>query len=136
MSKACAILGVAAAIIVMQLKTTNAALPESFDATSRRGLLISFQPNLNPLVINRIHSWDILVRDASGGALTAAELTLRGGMPEHDHGMPTQPAVTAETEPGRYRMDGLRFHMPGLWRLELDIVTDEFTDTAVIEFRL
>ena len=24
----------------------------------------------------------------------------------------------------------------GVWRLELDIVTDEFTDTAVIEFRL
>ena len=39
------------------------------------------------------------------------------GMPDHDHGLPTQPQVTSRLENGDYLLEGVRFHMPGKWQL-------------------
>lgn len=41
-------------------------------------------------------------------------------MPEHRHGMNYRALVTAEA-PGRYRADGLLFHMPGRWELIFEV---------------
>ena len=55
-------------------------------------------------------------------------------MPEHDHGLPTAPRVTRELEPGRYLLEGVRFHMGGRWELILQIETAGAADTARFEF--
>ena len=41
-------------------------------------------------------------------------------MPEHRHGMNYRPTVAATGE-GRYRAEGLLFHMPGRWQLLFDV---------------
>jgi hypothetical protein len=41
-------------------------------------------------------------------------------MPEHRHGMNYRPTV-ATTGIGRYRAEGLLFHMPGRWQLHFDV---------------
>jgi hypothetical protein len=41
-------------------------------------------------------------------------------MPEHRHGMNYRPTVAA-TGAGRYRAEGLLFHMPGRWQLLFDV---------------
>lgn len=44
------------------------------------------------------------------------ELEVDAGMPAHDHGMFTAPQVTV-VAPGRFRVGGMLFHMPGQWRM-------------------
>ena len=41
-------------------------------------------------------------------------------MPAHRHGMNSRARVV-ETGPGRYRAEGLMFHMPGRWELRFDV---------------
>ena len=69
----------------------------------------------------------------SVGEVFAAEITICGGdasavekiqveaiMPAHRHGMNYLPEIT-KIEPGRYRADGLLFHMPGKWRIDVAV---------------
>ena len=54
-------------------------------------------------------------------------------MPEHRHGMNYRAAVTT-TGPGRFRAEGLLFHMPGRWDLSFDVAARGATEpvTAVL----
>ena len=42
-------------------------------------------------------------------------------MPAHGHGMNYRPAAT-RTAPGHYRFTGLMLHMPGTWRVTIDLL--------------
>ena len=42
-------------------------------------------------------------------------------MPQHGHGLPTQPRVTRELAEGSYQLDGMKFSMTGWWELKLAI---------------
>ena len=44
-------------------------------------------------------------------------------MPEHDHGLATNPRMTAERAPGEYLIEGMKFHMNGHWEIVLSIRT-------------
>ena len=51
----------------------------------------------------------------------AAELLAVGAtMPEHRHGMHYRATITAKGE-GRFRAEGLLFHMPGRWEINFDV---------------
>lgn len=41
-------------------------------------------------------------------------------MPEHRHGMNYRPTIVSSGD-GRFRVDGLVFHMPGRWELDIDV---------------
>ena len=57
-------------------------------------------------------------------------------MPEHRHGMNYKVSVKPEAG-GRYRADGLLFHMPGRWELIFELraagQTDRLTFSEIIE---
>jgi hypothetical protein len=93
---------------------------------------VTYESELQPLVINRIHSWTLNVTDAAGTPVEGAVITVDGGMPIHDHGLPTQPRVTNEVAPGRYVLEGVRFHMPGSWELVVTIESGDVRDAVVI----
>jgi hypothetical protein len=42
-------------------------------------------------------------------------------MPQHGHGLPTQPRVTRELGDGTYQLDGMKFSMTGWWEIKLAI---------------
>lgn len=86
--------------------------------------------------INRIHSWILHVETAEGEPVENATIDVIGGMPEHDHGLPTRPRVTEELGGGDYRLDGVRFHMRGYWEIEVTVTTEDGTSVAVIPLRL
>ncbi len=48
------------------------------------------------------------------------ELLVDAWMPEHRHGMNYRPSVTA-LDGGRYRAEGLLFHMPGRWEFLFEL---------------
>jgi len=97
---------------------------------------VSFVSLLSPLEINRIHSWIVRVESADGGAVVGATLSVDGGMPEHDHGLPTVPRVTDELGDGRYKVEGLRFHMRGLWEIVVTIDDGAERDSVTIPLTL
>lgn len=105
--------------------------------TSKRGLfVVSYQSELEPLQINALHAWTLHIENPEGEAVTGAQITVDGGMPEHNHGLATRPRVSAESGNGNYRLEGLRFHMRGDWELLLTIVADGKTDTVVVKVTL
>lgn len=78
--------------------------------------------------LDRIHSWVVEIRDSSGRPVEDAILVVDGGMPEHEHGLPTRPEVRERLGKGRYRVDGMKFSMTGRWELVVRFWVDERPD--------
>ena len=97
---------------------------------------VSVAPELEPLAINTIHRWVVQVLSADGAPVPSAEISVRGGMPAHDHGLPTRPEATRYLGEGRYLIEGMRFHMTGYWEVILSIETDAQSDEVVIPLEL
>ncbi len=105
--------------------------------TSRSGdLQISYSSNLEPLTINQIHNWILYIATNEGTPVADAGLTIQGGMPEHDHGLPTRPRVTRYLGDGKYLLEGMRFHMPGAWEIQVTIDALGKQDAVVISLTL
>ncbi|MGI9271874.1 MAG: FixH family protein [Woeseiaceae bacterium] len=98
--------------------------------------VVRYQSELQPLQINKLHAWIIHVEDIDGTPVEGAIIEATGGMPLHDHGLPTRPRMTAEIGAGDYRLDGMRFHMAGEWQITILIHVGESTDTVVITLTL
>ena len=86
--------------------------------------------------INTIHNWIIHIEDSSGEAISGARLMLIGGMPIHDHGLPTRPQMTRELGDGDYLIEGMRFHMAGSWEIEVTIDLAGIQDVAIISLEI
>ena len=97
---------------------------------------VSYTSQLEPIVINRIHGWVLHVETRGGEPVDDAGIAVDGGMPEHDHGLPTAPEVTRNLGGGDYLVEGLRFHMNGYWELEFTITAGGETDTVVVPLTL
>jgi len=80
--------------------------------------------------INRIHSWELTINDAAGQPVNDAMVTVVGDMPEHGHGLPTQPEITKVGAGGLYRVDGMKFTMPGWWVVTVSIMVDGLHDSV------
>ena len=109
--------------------------PPLFEANSSQGYIVKVFSDSNPIVLNRIHEWQLSI-ERDNKPVSEANITLTGGMPNHNHGLPTQPEVTSESEPGLYFFVGILFHLPGLWKIIFNISGNDSEDTATIEFKL
>lgn len=83
------------------------------------GWQIAFAPSPAPLPTSRHFALDIVVCPPPGAALPAT-LMVDADMPAHRHGMNYRASVTA-LGGGRFRADGLMFHMAGRWRVIFDL---------------
>ncbi len=75
-----------------------------------------------PIVVGRHFALDIIVC-AKAGAPQPESLRVDARMPAHRHGMNYRVGVSA-AEAGRYRAEGLLFHMPGHWEFLFDVVAN------------
>jgi len=115
--------------------TQLAGVPDDLDfATTRttdQGVFeVTIEPELDPLQINELHQWQLQVKTADGQPVDDAEITIGGGMPQHGHGLPTQPQITEALGNGSYRVEGVRFNMAGWWELNLGIVANGQSDNV------
>jgi hypothetical protein len=97
---------------------------------------VTISSNLDPLSLNEIHSWTVHVETADGEAVENAEITVDGGMPEHNHGFPTAPEITEEGGGGEYLLEGVKFSMAGWWELKLDITAGDQSDSVTFNIIL
>lgn len=91
---------------------------------------------LEPIAINRIHAWELELRDARDTPVAEAQIAVDGGMPAHHHGLPTAPRVTKVLGPGRYLLEGVKFQMPGRWEMQFRIEAAAGTETLTLTLDL
>ena len=73
------------------------------------------------LKVRKLQTVRVSIADSSGMPVEGATIVVDGGMPQHGHGLPTQPRVTRSLGNGEYLVEGLRFNMGGWWVLRLDV---------------
>jgi hypothetical protein len=108
-----------------------ADLDVRMEKASAKGLYVVTLHPTAPAPLNRIHPWEITIRNSAGQAVDNARITLSGGMPQHFHSFPTKPEVTEGLGGGRYVLDGVKFSMTGWWEFRLAIDADRGEDTVI-----
>lgn len=102
--------------------TPPANLDLSLDKPSAAGAYrVALVPPAKAPAINQLHAWKVKLATPDGAPVHAARFMVDGGMPQHGHGLPTQPRVTRELEQGTYLLEGMRFSMTGWWEVKLGI---------------
>ena len=69
---------------------------------------------------------------AKGGAALPSAVRVDAWMPEHRHGMNYRAGVSA-LGGGRFRAEGLLFHMPGRWEFVFDVGGERLVDSVRLE---
>jgi hypothetical protein len=112
--------------------------PEGFVTRDRivsGGVVVHYRAVPAPIEIGRHFAVEAIVCTAPPGPPVVG-LRVDAEMPEHRHGMNYRARVSAAGE-GRYRAEGLLFHMPGRWQLIFDVDrgarTDRLTADVVLE---
>jgi hypothetical protein len=93
------------------------------------------QPS-QPLRPRQLQTILVFVTDAEGHTVDGATIAVGGGMPQHGHGLPTQPRVTKSLGSGTYEIGGVRFNMGGWWELSLDITGSAGSDKVTFNLAL
>ena len=81
----------------------------------------------DPLRIETGEPFALVLNVCTKNGKPAELVAVDAQMPEHRHGMNYRPSIVAG-ENGRYRAEGLVFHMPGRWELTFDVRAGEETE--------
>ena len=96
---------------------------------------VKFRPVPAKIAVGQHFSLELAVC-SNGGAPPPDAVEVDAQMPEHRHGMNYKASIKPGAS-GRYRADGLMFHMPGRWEIIFELraagVTDRATHSEVIE---
>lgn len=109
---------------------------EASRLSDEKHFVVRFTSHLDPIAINTMHAWTLHIQDRSGKPVTDATVEVEGGMPDHDHGLPTRPRVTQNQGGGDYLLEGMKFHMGGGWQVTLVIQQGETSDRVTFDLDL
>ena len=99
--------------------------------SSAGSYVVRFRPTPEPMPDNEVFALDVWVFDPAwpDAPLEDVELSVDAGMPQHGHGMNVVPTV-ARQDGGRFRVDGMLFHMTGEWQVYFDVTRGPVTERA------
>ncbi|TFW33198.1 FixH family protein [Massilia horti] len=89
--------------------------------TAKATYIVETRPAAGYAPLFKMHAWEVRVTSAAGQPLDGLKISVDGGMPQHGHGLPTQPKVTRQLGDGRYLVEGMKFSMPGWWEIKYKI---------------
>ena len=117
---------ICAAVVVVAFMTASATaclLPST--ALQQGAVQAVWKVEGAPIVVGKLFAVEVQVCPAHA-VLARVDAT----MPEHQHGMNYRPSVQriGNAKDGRWRADGLMFHMPGRWELRFDVQADGRTE--------
>lgn len=95
---------------------------------ARHVLLLRSAPAPVPLNAPFAIELALCARDGAAVALPRVD----AWMPAHRHGMNYRPSVTA-LGPGRFRAEGLLFHMPGRWEFVVEVAGERLAARQDLE---
>jgi len=102
--------------------TAGGSTPSEGSQPTSGGLYtVRWRSDGGSIPLNTLHTWTVHVDSAGGVPVADAQLNVDGGMPAHNHGMPSRPEVTANLGGGDYRVEGMQFQMPGAWVITVSV---------------
>jgi hypothetical protein len=104
-----------AALLFCAALPAAAACPLSAPALQQGGVQASWKIDGAPIAVGRHFAIEVQLCPADA-VLSRVDAT----MPAHRHGMNYRPSIQPLGD-GRWRAEGLMFHMPGAWELRLDV---------------
>ncbi|MEO8380825.1 MAG: FixH family protein [Acidobacteriota bacterium] len=104
--------------------------------TSAKGLYVATLQSAEPLRTRKLQTLQVSIADPSGAAVEGATIGIDGGMPQHGHGLPTQPRVTGTNGNGVYVIEGVRFNMGGWWEFKVAVDGPAGPDTITFNLAL
>jgi hypothetical protein len=114
-----------------------ADLDLSHSKPTEKGVFVAaVEPEAGTFRQGELHSWVLTLKKPDGTPVEDASISVDGGMPDHNHGLPTSPQVTAHLGKGRYRVEGVKFNMGGWWVLRFAISSPAGADEAVFNLTL
>lgn len=119
-------------LALRQPTTRPASPPWQYAIISSDGsYLVEFRTRPSAIPMNDVFAMDVRVsRIASNEAMPAQyDLSVDADMPEHLHGMNTQPKVTRNDD-GTFTARGMQLHMSGYWELYFDISAGGMSERA------
>lgn len=92
---------------------------------------LRYQITPTPLKLQQTFAITVAIFTDAALSQVAGDITLNvdGRMPQHRHGMNTEPIVK-KTGAGVFQVEGMLFHMAGRWQLIFDITRDGETVRA------
>ena len=126
--------GIAAAVM-LQPPPSNLDLSLS-KATEHGFYLATLSSGRLPVPVGAIHTWIVKVTTPDGEPVKHTAITIDGGMPQHGHGLPTQPKVTTDLGDGDHLIEGMKFNMGGWWTLTVSIDGPTGSDKATFNIVL
>lgn len=132
-----AFIAVSGIAVAKMMQPPPADLDLSLNKQTDRGLyMASVEPSLSPIVVGTMHGWVIHINTRDGKPVDQARIAVDGGMPQHGHGLPTEPEVSADLGDGRYQVEGMKFNMPGWWVVNLSVEGPDGSDTVTFNLVL
>jgi hypothetical protein len=112
------------------------SVPQGLDQSQQKPTVahryvVAAHPVKEPVALNTLHAWEVTVTQSDGSPVTQARIDVDGGMPQHGHGLPTQPRVTQNLGGGHYLVEGVKFSMTGWWEIRFKVSTSELGTDAV-----
>lgn len=111
----------AAALLLAAAPAAACPLPRDFAPQGRvesKSWVLAYRTVPAPIAVGRHFAVEVVACGRAG--TVPAALRVDAQMPEHRHGMNYRATVAALGD-GRFRADGLLFHMPGRWQLLFDV---------------
>lgn len=123
--------------VAMMMRPPPADLDLSLTRVTEHGLFVgTLEPSASPIPVGTIQTWTVAVTTPEGQPVEHAVLAINGGMPQHGHGLPTEPQVTEELGGERYKVEGMKFNMPGWWTITLEVSSPAGADSATFNLSL
>ena len=110
-----------------------------FEVTSIDGtyaLRVKLMPD--PPKLNELFSLWIEVRRSEGTFNDLIDLNADASMPQHGHGMSVRPIAIAASgqATGTFSVSGMLLHMPGQWKIYIDITEGAITERASFDIEV
>ena len=119
----------------MMMAQMNSEVPTDLDYSTTRlsenGLFnVSYITSVGAVPVNQLHQWTLHIVTSDGQPVENATITVDGDMPQHGHGLPTQPRITKNLGNGDYLVDGMKFQMGGWWVMDFNVTANGKTDSV------
>ncbi|MEL6429351.1 MAG: hypothetical protein AAFP22_12045 [Planctomycetota bacterium] len=89
-----------------------------------------------PIPLNEAFDVELFVRGADGTPFDGGDaIGLDARMQAHGHGM-LRDVELVQAAPGRWRAEGLLFHMVGAWQFHVDVRRGAYVERAQIDYEL
>ena len=105
----------------------------SSGATDGGSFRVEYETDPDPIPLSDEFTMRTRITDPDGRWIEDASVVVLADMPAHGHGMNTMPTTDYDGE-GWYVTEGMLFHMPGDWRIIIDVTSDGILETSTLRY--